>query len=317
MATVNYLLPFFKDYTDGTSFHIYVKLLIASEADLNKQDEGGNTILHIAVKNNYIDTVKLVIDTATNATVNINIQNKHGNTPLHLAAWDHNTEILGILLKWDIDGVWIQNSGGNTIFHIVAENNYTDISNMLVDFGLYGNLPNMYGNTPLHIAAMCGHVDIARAYIQVCGDKYDIDIHVKNNNGNTPLHLATQNNREAVVKLLIDAGADVDLQNNNKRTPINYTDLNKTIVSMLIAAKANVNIQDKDGNTILFNAVDTNNIDTVRMLLEVDADIDLSSNGITPLQHAIDKKYTEVARLILQHMEFEDAEIDVIMSRTA
>ena len=58
-------------------------------------------------------------------------------------------------------------------------------------------------------------------------------------------------NTEKVVKLLIDAGADVNAKNNDGKTPLHIIKKSETIAQMLIDAGADVNAKNKKGYTPL------------------------------------------------------------------
>ena len=75
-----------------------------------------------------------------------------------------------------------------------------------------------------------------------------------NHIGNTPLHLAAQyGNLEMVNALLRKKGADIDAQNKSGDTPSKHGDIFKQhdIVSELISKGADTNIPDKNGWTPL------------------------------------------------------------------
>jgi len=59
-----------------------------------------------------------------------------------------------------------------------------------------------YGSTPLHRAAMDGHLEVARVLLEARAD-----ITAKNNEGYTPLDLAAHFGHGAVVALLVEAFA--------------------------------------------------------------------------------------------------------------
>jgi ankyrin repeat protein len=130
-----------------------------------------------------------------------------------------------------------------------------------------------------------------------------------NNEGNTALMIAARNsakinNREDaygeyIVKMLIDAGANLDIQNKYGSTALifaadnsNHTSTENT-VKMLIDAGANLDIQDENGSTALIFAVDnigdTSTENTVKMLIDSGANLDIQDeNKTTALMIAID-----------------------------
>ena len=80
--------------------------------------------------------------------------------------------------------------------------------------------PDASGNTPLHEAAISGHLPMLRALVKkfTRESAYSNEINKKNHSGNTPLHLALQFDHIEIVELLVKKGADTTIKNNAQMT---------------------------------------------------------------------------------------------------
>ena len=124
-----------------------------------------------------------------------------------------------------------------------------------------------------------------------------------NKKGDTALIIAARNSDKInsrrntygddIVKMLIAAGADLDIQNKYEATALIYAvdavvngDNTTEIVKMLIDARADLDIQDEGGETALMNA---GNTDVLRMLIDAGANLDIQDkNGATALMHIVE-----------------------------
>jgi len=126
--------------------------------------------------------------------------------------------------------------------------------------------------------------------------------------GNTMLILAAQRGCNDIAGLLINAGADINAQNKTGETALNwavYKD-NVPLIEFLITRGADVNLGDVEGCTPLHWAVHRNNLAAAALLLEGNAQPDVSNDaGETPLFHAyeLSKKYQEMVYLLERAIE--------------
>jgi ankyrin repeat protein len=117
--------------------------------------------------------------------------------------------------------------------------------------------------------------------------------------GDTALHIAAAGYRRVIVRLLAEAGADVNANNRRGARPLHYAvdgmpgspawdpTAQAEIVRYLIGAGADPNARDKSGVTPLHRAVRTRCSAAVRALLDGGADADLANaRGSTPMQLA-------------------------------
>ena len=111
-------------------------------------------------------------------------------------------------------------------------------------------------------------------------------------------------NNDEIVKLLLNAGADIDKQNNNGNTALILASLDNyvEIVELLLNAGADIDKQNNKGNTALFYASKDNNIEIVKLLLNADADIDKqNNNGDTALILSAMDNNREMVELLLDY----------------
>jgi len=82
--------------------------------------------------------------------------------------------------------------------------------------------PDQYGNTPLHAAAIFGHLFMLQALAKIFAGNaaYSNEINKKNHSGNTPLHLAFQFDHPEIVELLVKEGADPSIKSNAQLTAL-------------------------------------------------------------------------------------------------
>uniref|UniRef100_A0A0G4ICY2 Uncharacterized protein n=1 Tax=Chromera velia CCMP2878 TaxID=1169474 RepID=A0A0G4ICY2_9ALVE len=107
--------------------------------------------------------------------------------------------------------------------------------------------------------------------------------------GETALMLVSDRGHTDIVRLLVDAKANVDMQDKNGQTALILVSCkgHADIVRLLVDAKANVDMQDKNGKTALFLASENRHTDIVRLLVDAKANVDMQDkNGKTALMWA-------------------------------
>ena len=130
-------------------------------------------------------------------------------------------------------------------------------------------------------AAKFGKTDTAKRLIFA-----KADVNVVDKDGKTALFLAAWRGKTDIVKLLINAGADVD--NNGLNILIRMSiDNNVSAVKCLIDAKADVNVVDKHDNTALILAARHGKSGSARLLIVAKADVNaVNKDGNTALMQA-------------------------------
>jgi hypothetical protein len=112
------------------------------------------------------------------------------------------------------------------------------------------------------------------------------NIESKDNNGQTPLWWAARSSNVAMVKLLLEAGANIESKDTNGQTPLWWAARNSNVAMVKLLLEAGTNIESKDtsGQTPLWWAARNSNVDMVKLLLEAGANIESKDdNSQTPL----------------------------------
>ena len=156
----------------------------------------------------------------------------------------------------------------------------------------------------MHSAAEYGNLPAVRANLE-SGE----DVNKREPTfGQTALHLAAYCDRPVTLKALIEAGADVNAQDNQGCTSLTFAtqEGNPMIVMELIKAGADVNLAGHDGVTPLHLAVQNGHEGCAAMLIQAGADVHRRTNtGMTPIKFAIDNEHDKIAKL-LRHLGARD-----------
>ena len=160
-----------------------------------------------------------------------------------------------------------------------------------------------HGQTALLFAVQRGNLALARDLIQI-----GADINAAAMNHDTPWLLAGALGRTEMLAAMLDTGkVDYSKRNRyggNALIPACERGHVDTVRLLLKRSKIDVNHINNLGWTGLLEAVilsdgGPRHIEIVRMLLAAGADPNIADNdGITPLQHARDRRYAAIAALI-------------------
>lgn len=107
-------------------------------------------------------------------------------------------------------------------------------------------------NTVLHRGASLGNSRIVKMLLEA-----GADVDAPNILGCYPLHEAISSNNVSILKILIDNGAKLNVMSQEQRTPLHKAIVtrNEAIVKYLLKIGANVNTRDVSGETPLHTAV--------------------------------------------------------------
>lgn len=166
--------------------------LLSLGADPKKTDAMNFTVCEYAILSKDIDTLHIIKQLPL-------YHDKERDTPLlHAACIANHGDVLRELI---LDGVNLNavNAYGSTALHLAATHNSGEIADILLQSEEAAlDLMDSQGNTPLHIAAMRGHVRLIEAII-----KAGSDINKPNRKKQSPLFLAYKHRHQGAALALI------------------------------------------------------------------------------------------------------------------
>lgn len=119
----------------------------------------------------------------------------------------------------------------------------------------------------------------------------------------TPLFIAVEHGNLEIVRLLLDAGAKVNVRDAEKRTPLMRLDGDATpeLVELLLRHGAKVNLEDNENNTALIHAADSAPAAVIKALIDAGADVNaVNKEGETALMKAAYEESLEKVRMLLE-----------------
>ncbi|CAM9119030.1 unnamed protein product [Discosporangium mesarthrocarpum] len=167
---------------------------------------------------------------------------------------------------------------------------------------------NSEGDTALYIAAKAGHVEAVRALLEVPVTK----VNWQNQKGITSISVASHKGREEIVKMLIAANADVNIESNNGSTPLiqasHFGEFGHVeVVKLLIKANALVDKHNNKGTTALMRATQEGKEKVVQILIEAGADVSKRNNErMNALMLGSQRGHAAIVQALINHK----AEID-------
>ena len=158
-----------------------------------------------------------------------------------------------------------------------------------------GNL--MWGKSPLMMSMLQKRYDIFSFLIE-----HEADVNAKDEDGNFPLIVISKYNLDIkFLKKLVDHGADINARNKNGEQFVHsvsrsYREQDKELLEYAISKGANINSQGKWG-TPLHHAVQSGNVEGVKILVDLGADVYIKNLGGQTAKEMAHQKIKETAHL--------------------
>jgi ankyrin len=268
-----------------------VRSLIGQKVDVNVPGQDGTPALHWAVRVDDIDTAKLLLGAGAQST----LPNRYGLTPLAIAASNGNAAMIGVLIDAGadvnapdpagetplmnatrvgrIDAITTLLDRGATVdatdetfqqtaLMVAVRENHPDVVKLLIARGASVNAKTRTGRSPAWVLPNSvpgfGHgIGIVRGGLPARGSRAPIP------GAMTPLLYAARDGRMDIVRMLLDAGADINQRDANDIPPLitAITNNHPDVARFLIDRGADIKAVDWYGRTPLWAAVETRNMD--------------------------------------------------------
>lgn len=171
------------------------------------------------------------------------------------------------------------------------------------------------GNAPLHLSVIGGHPLTTKALLQGENWKgvndHQAEMRRAISKSSAVLALATKANSKDIVELLVNAGVDINWQDNSGETALHvaarfgHDECARVLLKGTEQQKANLELAEKNfAWTPLHIAAVDGHLGVAQLLVDAGADVDkLDSSGWTAKEHAALRGHCEIARLLSAHSQ--------------
>jgi ankyrin repeat protein len=332
-----------------------IKTFLDLNFDINEsKNENGDTLLHIAVRTQDIDSINLLLQ----AGADYNILNKAGKSPFALALSSTNPEIVQLLLNSDsnvkdIAGTSPTQNQFDDIEEFISEGKYAEIRTAIKNNGRLISAKDKEGKTLLHKAVITKNDEFFKVVMSFLPNHFAADnlgktpLHYADENGylklfnalvgNKPaglMHFAVENNLIIMVKALLSYPPLLMQYDSEGLNPIEKAiDLPQVeILAMILRSDALKTISQVDeGNghyqqyqnllencTLLHVAASQGWVKVAEKIIEINKEnlFKLNASKQTPLHIAIENSKSEVVKLLL-NAEADRVTIEDLNGKTA
>ncbi len=202
------------------------------------------------LEENYVRSIeapaeKAMVETWENLTLELKRKEKF----LFKAAEENDVLSIETLLNEGVD-VEARDSKGRTALHIAAQSNSSGAIEALEKAG--ADLEARYfGMTPLFYSSERGHKEATKTLLRL-----GADVHAKSRNlspGRTVMHGAALDSNSEIIRILLEAGANLEARNDDGDTPLIYVARNGMgqyeMIRILINFGANIEARNNVGKT--------------------------------------------------------------------
>ncbi|XP_058793596.1 serine/threonine-protein phosphatase 6 regulatory ankyrin repeat subunit B-like [Phymastichus coffea] len=324
-----------------------IELLLSHGADMTIRNTAGDSPFHFAFSFFHSDDEFINLILSKYITKSSNPVNNNGLSYFHIACTTNNIGAIeaflqsGVMIDTPIHSDSSKCPGYTPLHYAVTFNRRKTVKTLLEN-GANPNIKEKNGFTPLHLACQQSakkihtilrkSVNTAAAY-----GKIDFEFEFKSSPKKMLDNIASQNEQIEIVELLLQYKSDVNSQDSLGKTPLFYAcDIDNDtfecefgrrmtqtlqfiinefyvkrdkIIETLLKSKPDVNITDKNGQTVLHCIADTEKVfrddkkaEITQILINYGANINIQSlKGSTPLHIALRKVHLDLIKIYLKY----------------
>jgi len=249
-------------------------LLIERGADVNTKDAKGDSPLMIASLGGFLPQVQLLLKHGSH----LDDVNEAGWTALMLATQEGQREIVRVLIDAGADAEIRDKNGSSAITRAVQTRDEALIKEFINSkHPLTASINKEKRNQEFREAVLQKNLGLVT---RLLGSRADVD--ASDSQGITPLMLAIRGGDSAVLRLLLEARANINREFVVTPLVLAVATGNAEIVNLLLQAGAKVNTKDRDGRTALLYATTfpggARSLDVVAALIKAGADVNVKDH---------------------------------------
>lgn len=194
---------------------------------------------------------------------------------------------------------------GETCLMISTQFQDAVLTERLLQLGADDHRTNQYGDCALTLACNSSNIKAIELLLEY-GKRYS---NIHQNQLNDALTHMCKFGSLLIVKMLVEAGADVNTQDGKGFTSLMgacmYNKLQ--IISYLLYRKVDREAQDQDGNNALYYACTANKKEVVKLLLKIGVDVDRTNQfNQHYIRASLLRGYAEIADMLMHYHLFKE-----------